>query len=270
MRRFFLLGLLLPALSGFSFDERPWISEPYLFEFRPSFAISHFSQVANATPKDFSSWNENLNLNLGVSTLSNMDIQAEMNFFQSRMRSFNFESVAFQVRKLLLDDIIGDICSLIMGLNYRIVPHSRLKDIAMPYHFVSNFEAVASFGKEFPKGPYWLWHFYMFAAAGIANKGSAWVKVNPYLQAMIANRHELSSSLTSYFGFGPSKNIQINRFDGYYDTKHQNVDIQGEYRYHFPIYGSLGVSGAYRLYARAYPKKEYIVKVDYRYPFSVF
>lgn len=265
-----VLALLLFCSVCYGFDERPWIDEPFLFSFRPSVTLSYFPKLANSSDPNFNSFNQDLNLNLGVSTMSNYDIQGEMNFFHSRMRSFNFESIAVQIRKLLLDDVTGDLVSLIAGINYRVVPHHRLKDVAMPYHFVSNFEGVVSIGKEFSKQEYWVFRLYSVLAAGIANKGSPWISGDLAFESLIQNRHQIDAQVNGYFGLGSSDFIQIDTFDGYYDIAHHSVDISAAYRYHFPVYGVLGLEGLYRVYAHAYPKNYFSLTLRYSLPFSLF
>lgn len=269
MKIYTLLLVCITALA-WGFDQRPWIGEPYLLEFRPSFTLSYFPSVANANRSHFSSWNEDLNLNLGVATMSNYDIQLEIDAFNSRMRSFNVESVGAQIRKLLLDDVEGDLLSWIVGFNYKVVPHHRLKDVAMPYHYVSNFEFVSSIGKEFSRESEWIYRIYTFMSFGIANKGSPWIKADLYVEGLIQAKHEWDLFLNSYFGFGEKNTIDIDQFDGYYNTAHHSLDLGAGYRYHFDVYGSLGVNGLYRLYAHAYPRHLFAITIDYRFPFSIF
>ncbi|MBI5274292.1 MAG: hypothetical protein HY860_04475 [Chlamydiales bacterium] len=270
MIRIYTLLIICSIYHLCAFDQRPWIDEPYLFDLRPSFSLSYFPSVANANQLDFHSLNEDININLGVATMSGCDIQAEIEAFNSRMKVFNVESIGVQVRKLLFDDIEGDLFSWIIGLNYRVVPHYRLEDVAMPYHYVSNVEAVTSMGKEFSKGPYWIYHIYSMLAAGIANKGSPWMKVDFYGEGLIQDRHEWDVFLKTYFGFGNKNIININKFDGYYDVAHHSIDLGAGYRYHFVLYGSLGINALYRLYAHAYPSHLFAVTIDYCFPFSVF
>ncbi len=265
-----LLWIMALPLCGFAFDQTPWLDSPYLFRFRPSFELSYFPKVNNATPSSFSSWNEDLNLNLGVATMSRYEIQVESDFFHSRMRSFNFESIALQLRNQFMDDIAGAPVSLTLGGSYRFVPRRRLMDVAMPYHYVHNFELVSSIGKEWAAPPYWVARTYGVLAVGIANQGSPWIKAKLLVEGAIAHQHQIAAIIDGYFGLGYKNHININTFTGYYNVAHRSVDLGLRYAYQFAVYGLLGVTASYRVYAHAYPANRASLMLEYSLPFSLF
>jgi len=261
--------LLLFTSSVWAFEESPWFSEPYLFEFRPAFTWGYFSEVEGGS-ESFSSNTQDLVLNLGVATMSNIEAQVDLQFWGSKQKSFNFESMAVQLRYLVLDDLVGDLISLTAGANFRVVPFWRLQDVAMPYHYVSNLEAVVSAGKEFSSGPYWYFHLYGLGAFGWANKGAPWLRFLLEGRYNIQNTHRLSGICRSYIGLGDKRTVDVSNFDGYYDVYHRSIDLAASYYYHFREWGDLGVEGGYRVFARAYPEWNRYIMIEWKVPFSIF
>lgn len=264
------IWILAIPLCGFAFEQSPWVDSPYLFRFRPSLEVSYFPGVNGGSPSSFSSLNEDLNLNLGVATMSRYEIQLETDFFHSKMRSFNFESVALQLRNQFMDDIAGAPISLTLGGSYRFVPMHRLHDVAMPYHYLHNFELVSSIGKEWSSPPNWIVRSYGLLAVGIANQGSPWIKANLLIEGAIAKRHEIAAIVESYFGFGFKNQIDIDTFSGYYNVAHRSIDVGLRYAYEFDIYGTLSAKASYRVYAHAYPENLVSILLEYSFPFSLF
>ncbi len=254
-----------------AFEVKPWLGEPYLFHFRPEFELGYYPSIEQPeTSLDSSSTNERLGLGLGVATMSYLDLQIELDLYNSSAQNFNFQDIAFQVRKQFLDDVIGDPVSLTASLSYRIVPHWRLrKDPSVPYHYVSNFEGGVAVGKEIDCGKYWCYRWYFWGALGAANRGYLWSRLNACAAAQINNRHELALKLNSYVGFGGDRIIDVERFDGYYATKHRSIDLLLSYQYKLRIWGKLGVEGLYRLYAFSYPQYYRALILRYELPFSV-
>ncbi|MCI5052879.1 MAG: hypothetical protein MRY21_07085 [Simkaniaceae bacterium] len=270
MKRLALLLLLVQA-KVFALVELPWLTEPYLFHFRPAVEVGYYPSIESRGAQiDSSNTLERAEFNLGVAFMSNIDVQAELELYHSQRLNFNFQSFATSVRMQFLDDIAGDPVSLTAGVDYRVVPFWRLKDPGVPYHFVSNFQLNSAVGKEISRGDYWIFRTYGVAAIGMANKGYPWFRLDLNAGANFANRHRLDLDLKTYIGFGYVQAIDVNTFDGYYDIAHRSIDAQIAYRYHFQIYGTLSLEGLYRIYAHSYPSDYRAVIIRYDYPFSLF
>ncbi len=271
MNKFCVVPFFL-SYALIAFEESPWLDFPYEFHFRPDFKESYYTKINQGHPHKITyqnSWNEQLNLNLGVTTLSLVELQIEGEFFQTKATRFTFESIGAQVRTQCLDDIQGDIVSLTIGSSFRFVPDHALKDPYVPYHQLVNFEGNLSLGKEFDQAFEWTKRSYLFLGAGIANQSAAYLKANAYFE-MHRMHHLFGTFLKSYFGFGSKKFIDLNDFHGYGNINHQSLDFGLIYRYLFDIYGSLSIECAYRLYAYAFPKNFTSVEIRYNFPFSIF
>ncbi|GAB4191352.1 MAG: hypothetical protein Tsb0015_13150 [Simkaniaceae bacterium] len=271
MKRSWKLVFLLLPFSLSAFEIKPWYPTIYQFEFRPSFTVQHYPQVDNAVnPKNYSSTDEILTLNLGIPFTPNWDIQIETELDNTKKRSFGLLSGGLQLRYQLLDDISGDPFSLTVGMSYRGVPYNRLEDVSTPYHFVSNFEVHSAIGKELARRSTWIFRTFAFLGAGIANKGSPWLRPLVSFETNIQDRHQIELFAEGYFGFGDQSKVNIRRFSGYQNIEHRSIDGAIVYRRIFAIWGSLEFQFLRRLYAHSYPERLNAFTVTYRLPFSIF
>jgi hypothetical protein len=254
-----------------SFEIKPWYPKIYQLEFRPSYTVQHYPAVDNAVnPKEFYSTDQILTLNLGVPFTPFWDVQLEGEFDHTKRRSFGLLSGGGQLRYQLLDDISGDPFSMTLGLSYRGVPYNRLEDVSTPYHFVSNFELHSTIGKELVRGDTWIFRTFAFLGAGIANKGSPWLRPLVSVEVNIKDQHQLEFFTEGYFGFGDQTKVNVRKFSGYQNIEHRSVDGAFVYRRIFKIWGSLEFQFLRRLYAHSYPERLSGFTVTYRLPFSLF
>ncbi len=262
--------LYLPA-ALFSFEIRPWYPTIYQFEFRPSLTIQRYPEVNNAiNPKDYSSTDQILTLNLGIPFTPSWDIQVETEFDHTHKKSFGLLSGGLQLRYQFLDDIAGDPFSLTCGASYRGVPYNRLEDVSTPYHFVSNFEIHSAIGKELARRSTWIFRSFAFLGVGIANKGLPWLRPLLSIETNINDRHQIELFAEGYFGLGDQNTVNIRRFSGYQDIDHRSVDGAIVYRRIFAIWGSLEFQYLRRFYSHSYPERLNAFTIVYRLPFSIF
>lgn len=271
MKNPFLLSILGSSLV-FGLEQSPWLDFPYEFHFNSAFNESYYSNISNANnqkAKYKNSFNEQLRLNLDVTTLALLEAEIEMEFFQTKATNFTLESIAMEVRKQVSDDIQGDFLSTTLGSSFRYVPDHALNDPFVPYQGLLNFEANLALGKEFDQAFDWTKRGYLFLATGIANQGAPYLKVNGVFE--MHRMHNLFGFFfNTYFGFGTKSKIDLNRFHGYGKIEHQSIDLGLRYRYLFDIYGSLSFELLYRVYAFSFPRNLTSIEIRYCFPFSIF
>lgn len=257
---------------AFGFEQTPWVDFPYEFQLRTSFFESYYSAISDSYPfeaKYKNSFNEELKLNIGVATLSQVDFQIESEFFQSKATTFTLESIGFFVRSQVLDDVQGDWISATIGTSIRYVPDHALHDPFVPYHNLFNFEGNLALGKEFDEAFDWTKRGSVFFAVGIATQSAAYIKFDGLFEFHRMS-HLFGCFFKSYFGLGNKKQIDLAQFHGYGKYMHQSVDVGLCYKYLFDIYGALSIEASYRFYAFAFPENETAIEIRYQLPFSVF
>lgn len=271
MKNPFLYSILGSSLV-FGFEQSPWLDFPYEFHFTTAFAESYYSNISNAIYQESkykNSFNEHIQFNLDVTTLSSLEAELELEFFQTKATNFTLESVGFEVRKQVSDDIQGDLLSTTIGASFRFVPDHALSDPFVPYQGLLNFEANLVLGKEFDQAFDWTKRGYLFLATGLANQGAPYLKANGVFE--MHRMHNLFGVfLNTYFGFGGRSKIDEKSFHGYGKIQHQSVDVGLRYKYLFDIYGSLSAEFSYRVYAFSFTKNQTVLEIRYWFPFSIF
>ncbi len=267
MRKLFLL---LP-LSLFGLEIEPWFCDTWEFTFTPSYTYGRFHTVQNGHPQLNKPFNENLlTFDLEVSPSPNWDLDADVEFADTTVQSMGLRSGALQARYLWLDDVMGDAVSLTTGISARGVSSRSLKDISSPYHFHTNFEVNTSIGREWAQEFDWHVRLYGFGALGMANSGYPWVRGSVMFEGNVHDSHRFGIFAESYVGFGNQEQVHTNRFNGYADIRHRNIDAGLKYTYAFEIWGQLSFAYTRRLYARSFPENVNFFTISYMLPFSLF
>lgn len=266
-----LLTLFFFPTLAFSFALEPWYTTVGEFQFRPTYIYRHYPSVSQGkNPTSYHSHDHLIDLNLGIQFWSNWEVQIESDFSNTRKLNWGTQRFGLQLRYLLLDDVVGDLVSLSLGLQSYYVPTRNLRDISSPYHAQGNIELGAAIGKEIDKTYNWLFRFWGFAGIGIANRGAPWIRPLLAAEMKFKQRHLFKVFSGGYFGFGHRHKIAIDYFKGYAKVAHRSVDLGLNYTYLFKIWGTLGFQYAYRPYAHSFPQHASTFRIEYRLPFSLF
>ena len=269
MRFVFFLGIPLVSLSAL--QEKPWLADPYSFELYTDFAYSRYQTINHAVQQPaYPYHNYVTDVAISFTPSPQIDAEVEVNLARTPHQTYGFRSAAIQARYLVLDDIAGDPISLVLGGNMRGVTARAVRDVSCPYGSYLNAEVTLFLGKETSHEGDWLYRWYVGGALlGVANHGLPW---NRYLTAFETrfSRHALKVFSLGYFGYGKHKKVSIDHFHGWAPIHHSSIDIGAQYRYEFFLYGELGLSYAYRLWARSYPEREQTLVLSYTLPFSLF
>jgi len=209
---------------------------------------------------------EALSFTLGDSFQAELELEMAV----TPRQPYGFRSFAMQGKYLILDDIQGDPVSLAAGVSLREVGSKSVRDVSSPYASYFNTEAIFSVGKEFTKTSDWTTRGYLTGAIGIANKGSAWNRFDAVFEGKIARAHTLKGFLLGYFGYGSETRVNPNAFKGWGYVGHKSLDLGVQYKYQFFLWGEIGLSYAYRVFARFYPDGQQTAVISYTLPFSPF
>lgn len=264
------LAAILP-LSCAALEVAPWFGEVWDFNLYSDYTYYRFSHVQDGHPAVKHPWNNQLlTFALEVPPKNYYDLEIEIEFAETPKQSWGFRSFAGQFRFLFLDDVAGDPVSLMAGVNIRGVSHHALRDVSCPYHSDVNFELNGAIGKEWSQMQYWRLRTFAFLGAGIANHGSLWLRALAACEGNHLDRHRYKVFVNSYWGFGPNRAVNIDHFHGYAKIHHQSIDLGAGYSYVFDLWGSLGFTYAFRVYAHSFPEYVNFFSLTYSLPFSFF
>jgi hypothetical protein len=266
---------LFVALIGYSsaltsLDIKPWFGDVYACSFEGSFAYADFPKVEGAQVQlTAPEQSRTITLDLGATPFSYCDFQMEGEFGQTNHVNWALRSAAFQIRLRPLNDIVGDPCSLVMGVSVRAAPTHFLKDVSTPYAAQCNLEFTTSVGKEFSLGSHWTLRTYGFLALGQANRGYPWIRPIWVGEYKWHNRHQITLFVESNIGCGGKQGVDVNRFNGWGRFQHQSIDVGGGYGLKMGVWGTASVFYARRVFAHNFPMQVNSFIASYSIPFSV-
>lgn len=255
--------------SLFGIHREPWILPPYEFEATVEYEYNYTPRVNNAVnPDRYSTYENELFLELSGSLSSRWYLQVDVLFDGSRQESFGFDSVAPCVIYQFLNDLAGDPLAFSGGTYFRYVPRSQLSDITTPYAGEYNFDFMFSVGKEFDRDKEPVGRFWGNFDVGIANQGAPYIIVDIVAEAFIYEKNILKLGTDGYFGFGSENVVNVNNFDGYGKLAHRSMNVKVGYEYDFPVWGSLSIQYSRNVYAVTYLSDTSEVLITYSLNFS--
>jgi len=264
----FFLIIYIPTL-GFSLESKPWFGDIYQFIWKTQYAYSHFS-TANGSLKPLErSYNDNLLCSdLELSYNPQWDVDVDIEFIDTPIQSFSFSSTALQLRYLLMDDVVGDAVSLVLGGGARYVSSRSLKDISIMYHGNMNFEASLSIGKEFNSFQMWDCRLWGYGALGLANRGSLWLKGQFFAEGNILDKHYFTLGSLFLRSYGNKKYLDEDNFNGYGKIRQKSLDVLLRYGLKMSVWGTLYFEYKRRVIAKVCPSNVNTYSIIYKLPFS--
>ncbi len=264
-----LLLISLMFVETFSLEKAPWFNEVYEFHFLSKYTFYRFNKINSALVQpDKISNNHLAHFNISFAPSLQWSIDSDLEFIQTPRQDFGFRSVAFQARYLFKDDILGDLLSIALGGNFRVVSSESLKDVSTLYHSDIDFELNLAFGKEFSKLDYWRFRFWFYGAIGIANKGSPWIKGNFALEGNLDDKKKCSLFVDAMHGYGKKEFVDVFNFDGYAKIRQRDVNVGFKYGYRLNVYGTLSFEYKRRILAKRCPERVNFFSISYLIPFS--
>lgn len=270
IRKCLTAAVLLFAARGAAIEVQPWFGDVYEFHFLQSYAYSWFHTVQNSRPLYDHLFRSNLiysGLEFAPSPV--WDVDGDLQFADTTATSFNFRSLALQVRYLWYDDIIGDSVSFATGFSGRITGSSSLKDVSCPSHGNVDFEVNFSLGKEFDAPDIWRFRAWAFGAIGHANRGAPWVRAITSIEMNRNDVHKFALYATGINGYGRRTHINVNHFYGYGKYREKAIDLGMRYGYGMGVWGTLRIEYLYRVLAKTAPQNVNTFIVSWLLPFSI-
>jgi hypothetical protein len=270
-QKIFLFILASLSISGWGLDKKPWLGDVYEAEWLVDFTYSRYHKVQDAIKQLTHTSNDKLYATaLSFTASESLDLQMEVELADTPRMPFGWRSVAFQTRYRWLNDIAGDSFSIVSGFDVRAASSHSLRDVSSPYHANANFEFTSAIGKEWSKGASWSGRTFGFMGVGLGNRGAPWLRFLGVWESNLFDAHRFLLGLEGYFGFGGKKRVDIDHFYGWAPFQHESLDLSLGYAYHMPIWGTLGVRYAYRVFAQSFPEHVQFITLFYRLPFSIF
>jgi hypothetical protein len=270
MRKWLAALALLPATLGMGIEVQPWFGDVYEFHFLQSYAYSWFHTVQGSKPHYDSFFQSNLLYSgLEFSPSPVWDVDGDIQFASTTATSFNFRTIAAQVRYLWLDDIIGDAISLATGASVRFTASSSLKDVSCPSHGNADFELNFSLGKEFDAADTWRFRAWMFGAVGHANRGSPWVRGIASVEMNRDDIHKWAVYASAVNGYGRHTHIDVEHFFGYAKVREKAIDIGIRYGRGVGVWGTVRIDYLRRVLAKSAPQNVNTFVLSWLLPFSI-
>lgn len=217
--------------------------------------VEFYSNVAGGyNPPGYDSVNALLWGGASVPFFKDWEFAGEVLFERTDRYDFNFQNVALRVRKVLFNDIAGDILSWDVSGSVLVMPGWWTNDVSVPYHNIGNFEVATSVGKEFSREEDWFLRVFAWVAFGQANKGVPWFRTNATLISQVAKGFFLSMECLGYFGLGNQYTVNVNDFDSYANIHHQSIDFAITFAYESITMGKFTFLYDRRFYAVAFPE----------------
>lgn len=259
----------LVSTTAFALHTKPWFGNLYEFEILGDYTYSHYSRVQNARHQlKEPSNDQDLLFDFLFTPFTVFDVEGEVEFAHTPRQNWGLRSTALQVRYQWLDDIAGDPVSFATGLSVRGVSRHSLKDVSCPYASDVNGELTFSVGKEWSEKGFWTMRMYGFAAVGIANHGSPWMRELFVWQNNWEDTHRLTAFVNGDFGFGHKEHVDVRHFDGWGKFSHQSIDVGAGYGYDFKEYGMFSFYYSFRVFAHNFPEYINFFTLNYSVPFS--
>jgi len=269
IRKWLAAAALFPAAAA-AIEMQPWFGDVYEFHFLQSYSYSWFYTVQGSRPHYDQFFHTNLLYSgLEFSPSPVWDIDTDLQFAESKATSFNFRSLAVQVRYLWLDDIIGDPISFATGASARLTSTNSLKDVSCPSHGNMDFELNFSLGKEFDAAYTWRFRAWMFGAVGHANRGAPWVRAVASFEMNREDIHKWAVYAAGINGYGRHTHIDVDHFFGYARVREKAIDLGIRYGYGMGVWGTLRVDYLRRVLAKAAPQNVNTFVIGWLLPFSI-
>lgn len=268
--RWIALSLTALQVAAFGIDQQPWVGDVYEFRADTGFSYSYFNKVQGAKSQPSNPSNNYLVFGgFGFTPSEDIDVDLDVEMARTPRQNFSFRSGAMQARYRFLNDIAGDLVSVVAGFNMRGVGSKSVKDISSPYASYLNFELTAAVGKEHSFESTWTIRGFALAALGIAVHGYPWMRVFGSFEGNYHDTHRGCVFTEGYFGCGGKDHVNVDHFHGWGGVQHDSIDVGVAYKYKFNLWGILSLAYSCRVFAHNYPEYEQRATIRYEIPFSL-
>jgi len=184
------------------------VGEPLLFEACAAYSYGSYPNVADSTSQvPYRSTNQYIDIGIDAPIIFGLAAAIDLRLRDTEKLSWGFQTTAFQARYRFMNDLTGDPFTMTASLIFRYVSPSNLSDPSCPFHEKWDFEATVSAGKEWSRGPFWLFHTYAFLSIGQGTGGYPWSNAKLYAAYNYLDTWRAALFADGYFGYGNEKTI---------------------------------------------------------------
>ena len=276
---FFSFLFLFNCIDLFSVqDLKPWFGNQLELELKTDYSFRFYKniQMGEGVVRKPSE-DHFLDIAIGISPMPDYHFSIDLTTFSTKEQNFALGHVRGVVRKLWMDDVVGDPISLVTGVSLSAPLKASLRDVSVRYHGDVETELYLAFGKEKARGADWASRWWSVLALGQANVGSPWACLDFNFQKHFENRDQwIGFFMNSLTGFGgqdfslltPGLTAGSGSFQGYRSVAHRSVDVGIRHYFHIEVIGKLNLEYGYRVYAKNSPKGVHRGAVTFLYHFS--
>lgn len=265
-----VLFFLVYTSALFAFEEAPWFSPDLLplihigaeGHVHPSVNVKGNSQKANGYALSFTQ-------GLSLAAFSMADLQLETKETRTTHNGWGFEGVHLFARYSLLNDLIGDPVSLMIGASYQFAVSHYLHDIDTFHHGTHAGALHLSIGKERSFGPTWRFHTWALIETGLGNQGSPWIRSKIAYDWNGCDRYEVGAFTEFLMGLGEHRLHLDQSFPGYSSIRHRSLDVGIRGKYLLPCMGWVEAKIGYRIWAYNFPSQDIAGELKWVVPFSL-
>jgi len=201
---------------------------------------------------------------LALRFAESFSLELEAMAARSRKQSGCIDHLKATGRFMMMNDIIGDLFSLILGGSFiqSFVP--SLHDPSSFHHGRSECECFISIGKEAASGTEWVQRGWAFGGIGFAERGVPWVRGEVAYEFKTGEQFQWRLFMTGLKGMG-QKSLRLHDFNGYGSINHASADLGLRLLYEIPFFGNVSLEYARRIYARNFPCRvnQFLIRLFY-------
>ncbi len=269
----FLCLLLLHIPLVVSLEHSPWFDRDFALYVRPTFLYQYYPKFNSTSSSYFhnrSGQDQFFTLS-GSLTAFGISGELEFDFANTRKQKACLDSVRLNARYQLLSDLAAvDPLSLVLGATYIQAFGQSVNDPSSFHHGKCEVELYLSAGNEFPYKQFWETHTWGMVAFGVADKGSAWMRLDLAVEKNWFDQHKIQASIHTLVGFGQeSLKLPPTHFHGYGPIKHRSVDLELRYSWATECYGRFDLGYTYRVYASNFPANTQVALLGWESEHSV-
>ena len=232
MTRWFLSLILMLPFGVTAADLTPWFGRDKMIEIHPWVAYQYVPTLdTNLGTIHRATNNAFVGTNASICTDNQYALEAGLSLFRTRVTSFTFEQGNITLRYKLLNDIVGDLCSLVVGATVQVPSQRAVRDYNTIYHGKVEVELHAAIGKEYSCGAFYDSRWWGAVALGKADRGRPWLRAFAVWEKNFFNLHQWRLFATGAGGFGRQALSLAAPFNGYSQIAYRLVDIGAGYTF---------------------------------------
>lgn len=269
LARVLSLAICAWASAVVALDFSPWFGR--IYEFYPEVACRAQSYQRLETADGcvrLPSRDLFLDFSLEISPGQRWSAAAVLSTARTRHRSYGLNAATLIARYQLLDDVIGDPVSVVVGLAASQTFYQARRDLSVFNHGGPSGEVHLSFGREWSSAAIWTQRLWGLAAVGIADVGAPWWRFVAAAEANYCDCYRGALFLNVIQGLG-NRRLEVAHFHGYGSLHYIAVDLAIRLQWYWEDGSYLSFGYAYRPFARNAPCHVSQIALAYTYPFGL-